>query len=143
MFQQEGSEEAQFMSEISRFLRDKGGWEPQSAVVIKGRTEILTPLSHYCALGFPSSLISQKPREFRLKLNFFSPPLNNVPSWTGTEQKEFHLKICPVSHTFHVLSKQVFGNLSKTIHCAEYFRKNSTQKNILRHFIDVYLQNVI
>ena len=33
------------------------------------------PLSHYCALGFPSSLFSLKPPEFRFKLNFHSPPL--------------------------------------------------------------------
>ena len=35
MKSQWGTEETQFMPELSRFLRDKGGWA----------------LSHYCALG--------------------------------------------------------------------------------------------
>ena len=37
--------------------------------------EFLTPLSHCCFIGFPSSLLSLKPPEFKHKLNFFSPLL--------------------------------------------------------------------
>ena len=32
-------EETQFMPELSRFLREKGGWEPQSTLVRKGGEE--------------------------------------------------------------------------------------------------------
>ena len=46
-----GTEDIQFMSELHRFLRDEGGWEPQSTAVRKGRGEFLTPLSDYCALS--------------------------------------------------------------------------------------------
>ena len=38
----------QFLPELSRFLRDKGEWEPQNTVVRKGRGEFLTPFSPWC-----------------------------------------------------------------------------------------------
>ena len=41
--------------------------------------KFLTPLGHYCALGFPSSLISQKPRELGHKLSFIGPLLSKFP----------------------------------------------------------------
>ena len=44
-----GPEETQFVPELSRFLRDKRGWEHQTTIVRKGRS----PLSCYCAMGFP------------------------------------------------------------------------------------------
>ena len=61
------------MPELWRFEREKGGWEPQKTVVRKGSEELPPSLSHYCALGFPSSLISLKPLEFRHKLSFLAP----------------------------------------------------------------------
>ena len=57
------NEETQIMPELSRFLRDKGGREPQNTVVRKGSEEHPPPLSHYCALGLPSSLIFEQPRD--------------------------------------------------------------------------------
>ena len=51
------------MDDLGRTLQRKGGWEPQSTVVRKGSGEFPTPLSHYCALGFPSSLSLQGPAE--------------------------------------------------------------------------------
>jgi len=59
------------MPEPSKFLRDKEGWEPQRTVVRKGSKELPPPTSHHCALGFPPTLFSQKPREVRHKLGFF------------------------------------------------------------------------
>ena len=70
-----GTEEIQFMPELWRFEREKGGWEPQSTVVRKESEELLPPLYKYWALGFLSSLFPLKPPEFRHKLNFFGPPL--------------------------------------------------------------------
>ena len=61
------------MPELWRFEREKGRWERWE--VRKGSEKLPPPLSHYCALGFPSSLFSLKPLEFRHKLNFFGPPL--------------------------------------------------------------------
>ena len=80
-----GTEEIQFMPALWRFERGKGAWEPQSTVVRKERGEFLTPPSHYWALGFPSWIIYQKPREFRHKLSFFCTPLQNVATnWYTT-----------------------------------------------------------
>ena len=63
------------MPELWRFEREKGGWEPQSTVVRKGRGGL--PHSSFTLMffWFPSSLFSLKPPEFRHKLNFFGPLL--------------------------------------------------------------------
>ena len=65
------------MPELWRFVREKGGWEPQKTMVRKGSEELPPPLSHDCFLGFPSSLFSLKRPEFRHKRNFFGPLLVN------------------------------------------------------------------
>ena len=36
---QKGTKETQFMPKVSRFLRDEGGWEPQS-IFINGRADV-------------------------------------------------------------------------------------------------------
>ena len=83
-----GTEEIQFMPEPWRFEGEKGGWEPQKTVVRKGSEELPPPLSRYCALGFPSSIFSLKPLEFRHKLNFFSPLLPVAYTCDGQLSKE-------------------------------------------------------
>ena len=74
-----GTKGIQFLPELWRFEREKRGWEGQKTVVRKESEELPPPLSQYGALGFPSSLNSQKPRELRHKLSLFGPPLQ---SWT-------------------------------------------------------------
>ena len=58
------------MPELYRFLRDKGGWEPQSTVVRKGGG-FLTPLSRYSALAFP--YLSKVLHHLKTQLSFKTP----------------------------------------------------------------------
>ena len=58
------TKEIQFMPELWRFEREKGGWEPQKTIVRKESEEL------------PPTRFSLKPPKFRHKLNYFSPLLN-------------------------------------------------------------------
>ena len=124
-----------FLLELSRNLQKKGGWEDQSTVVWKGSGELPTPLSHYCALGIPSSLFSLKPPEFRHKLNFFGPPFR----WS--KSSSFHCISIPLSvaSSLRLLKQSQFWHLflviiifvcEKTDHVLLNLIEDQSQKNL-------------
>ena len=95
----------------------------------KGEWGTPSPLSHYCALGFPPSLISQKPREFRHKLSFLGPLLQtSLLTKVGLERNGFQGPWHPCFCQWWGSKERLMSpKLKSVIHIFSYRKQNQKQ----------------